>query len=332
VELLEDRKLLSYTVTELGSLGGSQALPLALNNRDAVVGVSLTTNNLAKHAFLFQHGKLTDLGTLGGTDSRAMGINDRGTIVGVSQVSGGNTQYELFVYQHGKFTDLGSGYSESVLGGVASINNQGTISGFSESNSDAAIERRGKLIDLGSLAGLGSAAQALNSKNEVVGFSQVIPGAGGSIHAFLYNGHKMTDLGTLGGSNSQANGLNDRGSVVGISSTAGNVAAHAFVYQHGHMYDLGTLGGFLDSSAGAINNHGVIVGAAMTPASGPPHGFVEMHGKMIDLNTLIPANSGIVITIAQDINDRGQIAAQAYEVNSPSTSVAVLLTPKRGSR
>jgi len=338
VETLEVRRLLSYTVTELGSLGGVAGVPLEVNNRGAVVGFSFIANNAAAHAFLFKHGKMTDLGTLGGTESEAMGINDSGEIVGLSQVAPGSTQWDLFTDRHGKRTDLGAILPLFVSAGVVSINNSGTVSGFSESNGDAGIERHGKLIDLGSLAGLGSVARALNDGGDVVGLSPTtfIPGSGGSsspavtYHAFLYSHRKMTDLGTLGGPNSQANDLNDRGVVAGWSAITGNTADHAFVYQHGHMHDLGTLGGS-DSVAAAINDGGMIVGASITADSGF-HGFIEKHGKLIDLNTLIPANSGIVITNAQDINDRGQIAAQGFEANSPATDVAVLLSPKRSSK
>jgi hypothetical protein len=46
---------------------------------------------------------------------------------------------------------------------------------------------------------------------------------------------------------------------------------------------------------------------------------------MIDLNTLIPANSGIYLFIATDINDRGEIAGSGVLPNGDVR--AVLLTP-----
>jgi probable HAF family extracellular repeat protein len=95
------------------------------------------------------------------------------------------------------------------------------------------------------------------------------------------------------------------------------------------MTDLGTLGG-LESGAGAINNEGVVVGFAQTsmPTSAA-HGFIDRHGRMIDLNSLIPANSGIVITSANDINDRGQIVADGYATSAPNVQLALLLEPTR---
>ena len=40
MEPLEDRRLLSFTVTNLGSLGGTVSVPLAMNNHGEVVGYS----------------------------------------------------------------------------------------------------------------------------------------------------------------------------------------------------------------------------------------------------------------------------------------------------
>src|SRR5262249_6498226 len=86
VESLEDRCLLSYTVTDLGSLGVGESFPLGINNRGQVVGAAPT--NITDHAFLWQDGTMTDLGTLGGTGSEATGINDRGQVVGDSLTTG----------------------------------------------------------------------------------------------------------------------------------------------------------------------------------------------------------------------------------------------------
>src|SRR5262249_31723704 len=121
----------------------------------------------------------------------------------------------------------------------------------------------------------------------------------------------------------------DRGAIVGYSETADG-AIHAFLDRWGKMTDLGTLGG-RDSIAPAINDEGDVVGTAQTGAS-VSHGYIDRHGRMIDLNSLIPADSGIVITNAEDINDRGEIAANGYATSSPSVYLALLLKPTRSAR
>ena len=131
MEPLEDRRLLSYTITNLGSLGGTVSVPLHVNNHGEVVGYSYTANNAAGHAFLYSHGRMTDLGTLGGTTSGAMGINDRGAVVGLSNIAPGNKQVDAFLEQGGKLTDLGPVNPAIVEGGMVSINADGVVSGLS---------------------------------------------------------------------------------------------------------------------------------------------------------------------------------------------------------
>ncbi len=96
------------------------------------------------------------------------------------------------------------------------------------------------------------------------------------------------------------------------------------------MTDVGTLGG-RDSIAAAINDAGAIVGTSLT-STGATHAFIDVHGRMADLNSEIPADSGLVITTAADINDRGQVVAQAYETSASTVDVAILLNPKRSDR
>jgi probable HAF family extracellular repeat protein len=338
VEPLEDRRLLSYTITNLGSLGGTVSVPVAVNNHGEVVGYSDTANNAAAHAFLYHHGTMTDLGTLGGTISGATSINDRGAIVGVSNVAAGNPQVDAFLEKGGKLTDLGPISPALVGDGAISINASGIISGLSAGPVDSAIERHGAKIDLGSLAGIGSVARDLNDSGQVVGLSPtaILSATNGSsvpnvlFHAFLYSHGKMRDLGTLGGTDSTANAINNRGAVVGTSDTANDAARHAFLYRHGTMTDLGTLGGPL-SLATAINDKGAVVGDSLTTTSAT-HGFIDRGGRMVDLNSLIPAGSGFVITDADDINDRGQIVALGYETSAPTDHLALLLDPTRSAR
>jgi probable HAF family extracellular repeat protein len=338
LEPLEDRQLLSYTITNLGSLGGTFSVPVEVNNHGEVVGYSDIANNAAAHAFLYSHGKMTDLGALGVANSVATGINDRGVVVGMSNTTRGSKQFYAYLEQDGKITNLGAVNQAAALDGKVSINSSGNISGLSTDGNDAVIYRRGRNVDLGSLAGLGSIARDLNNSGDVVGLSPTAfhPAANSSsqptviFHAFEFSHGKMRDLGTLGGTQSLANSINDRGAVVGYSSTAKNAASHAFLYSRGKMTDLGTLGGRYSMAKG-INDQGAVVGDSLTAAL-VSHGFVDLRGRMIDLNNLIPANSGIVITSAENINNRGQIIANGYKTGTPTVNLALLLSPTRSAR
>ncbi len=72
-------------MTDLGTLGGRNSVAVAINDKGAVVGASLTSTS-ASHGFVDLHGRMVDLNCLiprgiGLRDHFANDINDRGQIV-----------------------------------------------------------------------------------------------------------------------------------------------------------------------------------------------------------------------------------------------------------
>src|SRR5262249_37859544 len=68
VEQLEDRCLLtSYTITDLGTFGGTISNAYAINKSGQVAGGADLTGGTVSHPFLWYAGRLHDLGTLGGS-------------------------------------------------------------------------------------------------------------------------------------------------------------------------------------------------------------------------------------------------------------------------
>jgi probable HAF family extracellular repeat protein len=78
------------------------------------------------------------------------------------------------------------------------------------------------------------------------------------------------------------------------------------------MIDLGTVPGDACSNAYQVNSRGQVVGTSenqtICSLSGAEHAFLWEHGgPMVDLNTLIPRGSNLELTLAVNINDRGEI-------------------------
>jgi probable HAF family extracellular repeat protein len=300
--LWEGRKAIN-----LGTVpGGTESIASAVNSRGQVVGVS---NNdvpdatsifgfpTQTRAFLWQNGVLRDLGTLGGPDAVASFVNDRGQVAGFSYTdftvnpSTGVPTTHPFLWKNGKMTDLGT------LGGTVA----GPLIGFTFGY----FNNHGELVGASNLAG--DVTQ----------------------HPFLWTEPEgMKDLGTLGGTFGYANWINDAREVVGIANTVGDQFLHAFLWKDGVMTDLETVGSDPSSEAKSINSRGQVVGASfdLSTANVDLHGFLwEDGGPIVDLNTLVPPGSGVTVTNAFDINDRGEIAGNGFLANGDAR--AVLLIP-----
>lgn len=326
VEALEDRMCLSYSVIDLGTLGGAYSNAAAVNESGQVVGNSHTTGGTQdnQHAFLWQNGTMTDLGTLAGdVRSVAADINDVGQIVGTSVNS--NISYHAVLWQNGIMTDLGT--LGGGVSGATAINNHGQIVGSSRTTDGAYhvfVWEAGVMYDLNSFLPASSGWELIgatgyidiNDVGQIVGRGQI----NGQNHAFRLTdndgifangGAAIIDLGTLGGPQAGAAGVNGSGQVVGWSNVADG-SPHAFRYSGGALTDLKTLGG-RGSYANAINDAGQIVGSSQYDRrnpDGPHHAFLWQDGKMNDLNKQLPRGSAWVLESAYDINGTGQIVGQ----------------------
>lgn len=70
----------SYTITDLGTLGGGISVGLGVNNAGQVTGYSRDASG-ATRAFLYRDGVMTNLGTLNVASSLGRGINDAGQVL-----------------------------------------------------------------------------------------------------------------------------------------------------------------------------------------------------------------------------------------------------------
>lgn len=142
------------------------------------------------------------------------------------------------------------------------------------------------VTDLGTLAGLASAATAVSADGTVVVGGSTA--AGSTYRAFRWtSGGGLVDLGTLGGGDSEAWGVSANGTVV-----IGNASNRAFRWTSGSgMVDLNTLGGSRSNALGVSGNGSVVVGWADLAGDTNYHAFRWTSSGMEDLGTLGGAHS-----------------------------------------
>jgi probable HAF family extracellular repeat protein len=316
------------TVTDLGTLGGvnSNADFPVKNDKGLIAGFAQTPtvdpigenfcvffctangdpcggSNLSCQAFLWRDDVMTPLAMLGGNNSAATGINNKGMIVGTAE---NNTPDPNCIPP--QVLDY-----EAVIWGPK-MDEIHELPAFSGDSIAAAI--------------------AINDKGQVVGASGSCgtgPGTGPIlVHALLWQDRLVSDLGSLGGAlNNAAYAINDRGQVVGVSDLQGDTTAHAFFWQKNVMTDLGTLPGDFSSAAFGINNKGQAVGLSCDQM-GNCRAFLWQNGVMTDINSLISPGSSLYLVVGQDINDGGEIVAEAFDQSSGEL-LASLATPCNGS-
>jgi probable HAF family extracellular repeat protein len=308
----------TYSITDLGSLGGGRTSPMGINNRGAVVGISATADGLTR-AFLYTGGSLVDLGTLGGDESFAYRINDNGIIVGRAQDLSG--RFHAFVTTiNGGAVELTAldARADGDFGAALGVNAAGDVTGYyTTSGHHMSVRNRVfsyrdfRVGDVGAFGGEDGVVVAVNNRGNLAGYFSSEPHADYAQHrSFLFSGGKLVPIGSLGGQLTTARDLNNRDEVVG-DGDAGQGEHHAFLFTGGRLHDLGTLAGGQQSAAYAINERGDIVGFS-EGSDASARAMIVTAGVMHDLNGLIPSESGWILTEARDIDDTGRIVGTGW--------------------
>jgi probable HAF family extracellular repeat protein len=306
----------SYSITDLGTLGGPSSSAFGINNRGQIVGGSDVSGGSVFHAFLYSHGQMIDLFPGSGSSfSGASDINNRGQIVG-------SLGSQAFLYRHGQVTLIG--FPGATHSGASAINDRGAVVGASElsassSESHAFLYRHGRIIDLTPTDprfGAVSSAQDINDRGDVVGF--VSPEGDLVPDPFLWSKGTLTSLPVIlpGDDIAIATSINNSGEIVANSLSTRTFEPHAGLLSHGRLISIGP------GVPVAINNRGQVIG--YSSASGTFTAFLYQNGVRIELSTLLPAGSGWTSVSAEDINDRGQIVGSG--IHNGDTH-AFLLSP-----
>jgi probable HAF family extracellular repeat protein len=352
-----------YQVTDLGTLNDDNfSCAMAVNNhgwteiQDGIadpVSNSLFANVVAAHAVLNIGELKIDL-TLGGANSWMGygGLNDRGEAVGFSETAvpdpdgedvcgfGTKRTCSPFLWRHGHISALPTVGGNN--GQANAINNRGQIAGFAEtavpdsscpasgpSKTDSpVIWEHGKAQALPTVGSdPDGQAQGINERGQVVGYSGTCTTAS---HAVLWEDGNAFQLPGLGPARSNiAWAINDRGQIVGQSRSPNGTTRLAVLWQNGEITNLKTLPGDFGAIATGINNRGQVVGSTNDSGLNWSHGFIWEDGVMTDLNTLFPADSNLFVTMANTINERGQITGMATVLSGPHAGQihAFLATP-----
>jgi probable HAF family extracellular repeat protein len=342
---------------ELGPLpGGASSAPFSVNQSGMAAGVSQNglidplTGIPENRAVTWQGNTIRDLGTLGGNQSFTQMLNDSGQVIGwalntipdsfvdfMGSGGTGKTQMRAVLWQGGQARDLGTLGGEDAA--AAFMNDHGQITGQSFTNAvpnaatggsptmDPFFWDNGRMVDMGTLGGTIGFPNAINSRGQVIGQSDLAGDQ--SFHPFLWSQGSLKDLGTLGGDYGAPNGINDLGQVVGWATTSGNATIHPVLWQNGGMHDLGLPLGYDYGFGNDINPQGQVVGnAGIFTLPGqvdvPQHALLWDHGTVRDLNTLV-APSPLIVNWAVHINNLGEIAATG--VLQDGSQRAVLLIP-----
>lgn len=358
----------SYKVTDLGrEEGQNAACAMSVNDEgwtEIMAWNGIPTQNInfigaklaSGHALIGADGFKFDLGTLGGPNSWMNWgeINNFGQIVGMSETAvpdpngedicgfGTHLTCRPFLWELFHMSAL------PTLGGnngqASAINSRGQIAGMAEDgtvDSTCPANTTNNRTQLPVLWEQGKAralplpgddpsgfALWINDHGKAVGYT----GACGAMsHAVSWeNGNVkvLEDLGT--GAGAVAFGNNDRGQIVGsVFVTPGGAIRYGALWEHDVLTILKPLPGDISAIATGINNQGQVVGSTWNSDFNWSHAFIYQDGVMTYLYTLFPAGSNLSPTMANKINDRGQISGMATVMSGPDEGKvhAFLATP-----
>jgi probable HAF family extracellular repeat protein len=343
----------SYKVTDLGALGNDNlACAMSINNEGWVViqDASMVPGQqdnaggtiLKARDAIEINGSQLDLGTLGGQNSWMNWgeINDFGQIVGYSETAvpdpngedvctfGTHLTCRPFLWQFFHMSAL------PTLGGnngqASAINNRGQIVGFAEDgtvDSSCSANKTNNRTQLPVLWENGKArakdlptgsdpsgnALWINDKGQIVGFTGA---CAATSHAVVWDHDNVNTL-LDNRTGAEAFGNNNRGQIVGFVGAPDNGIPNAALWQNDMLINLGLLPGDFGGIASGINDKGQVVGSNFDSQGNWAHAFIWQNNVMTDLNALFPANSNLLATMANKINERGQISGMAIVQSGP---------------
>jgi probable HAF family extracellular repeat protein len=301
-----------WTIIDLGALGASGSVALALNNRGDVAGYSRARapgdTTEAYHGFLYQNGAMYDLGAPAGSAfAQVSAMNENGTLVAIGDFG------MSYLWKGGAWSPM------NFHGTPRAINRLDEVVGNFQVGAAqrAFLYSEGVAVELGTLGGTSSRANAINDRGIIVGNASLSGDA--TTHAFVFENDRMRDIGTLGGTYSTANDINSSGVVVGGSHDVANRMT-AFIYDSAGMRPLLNIPG--THSATAINDRGAVVGLI------DEGGFLYDNGILTRLDRLPEVvAAGWTSIFPAGITERGWIAGWGWHADGRPSSAFLMIPP-----
>ncbi len=307
---------------DLGTLGGPNSNVSWPNHstRGEIVGIAETAeaNPLGEtwscawfffgpdgsvcNGFAWQDGVMSPLPAFpGGIDSYAAGVNNEGKIVGWAE----------------------NGFQDPTCDHSAPYNQ------FLQFEAAIWGPRLNQMTQLPPLSGdPDSAATAINDKGEVVGISGLCSNAVGGAsaeHALLWENGVAINLGNIGGQAwNTPTSLNNQGVVVGFGNISGdenaaeNPAAFIWTKTKG-INEIYPFGSDTNDVLFDINEKNQAVGNSFNVNAGTSRAVLWQNGALNDLNALVIQPTSLYLTLAQGINDAGEITGTATDTSTGET-------------
>lgn len=296
----------------LGTLGGDESYPTAVNDRGQVVGVSETADG-EFHAFLWEDGVMIDLAPTHAT-SAALDINNKGQVV--LQRSTGDGSLESVLWSPKISISLGAVNARLV-------NEKGQVAGTvlnlddpAEPSTNPFLWDDGVRTDMGPIPGWGTDSRVvdLNDKGAVLGTGL---GPESFELGFVWSGGVITPVGDPAafGGNGVVD-INNRGQVLGADFVTG-----AFVWESGVTTYLGSVPGRGPSEPAAINEAGWVAGTSHIEG-GDEQAFLWRGGVFTIVGPAGTASRSV------DLNDKGQVIGTFWQTVGGELSASAFLWQK----
>jgi len=314
-----------YTLTDLGTLGGSSSFVVAVNDAGQVVGTADVPGDGHSDPFLYFNGTMKDVWP-GGTEfgGATVAINDSGGFVVNYVLSGGET--ESYLWNGANWADLGTG-------GATGMNDSNAVVGYSSQGywlySDSLLNiSPGYSLPLGTLA----AAYAINNAGTIVGECGTAIPFSPSQNGCIFGPDVSVALfgADLGGPPDTPYALSSDDETCGSNGVSqfaiwSETGAETYATNIGYA-----------AQCNSLDDYGVAVGNGYPSVdSGLTAGYIyDPVNKLRDLNSLVHPliHKGHAISIenAQSVSDTGFIAADCFIGNFSTYQLvthACLLSP-----